>query len=136
MVTINTDNTARCVSNLYKNVFTTILKMFMNLIYLHFDWNNDSLFPLKSFIDLSSTRCYSSNIVHLNVRVHNFNDCLCLLDGRLSQLHTFIVKVDRICDTSITINNTVKYLKSHENTFMSTFDRVLSHISNYLTINE
>ncbi|CAF4198518.1 unnamed protein product, partial [Rotaria sordida] len=41
--------------------------------------------------------------------VHNFDDCLCLLDGRLSQLHTFIVQVNYIEDTSIIINNTVKY---------------------------
>jgi len=127
IVTINADGTAEYISNLYKNIFTSILKKFMNLVCFHFGWNSDSLFSLKSFINLPSTRCYSSNIIHLNVRVHNFNDCLCLLDGHLSQLHTFIVEVDCIGDTSITIKNTVKYLKSHENTFMSTFDRVLSH---------
>ncbi|CAF4100424.1 unnamed protein product [Rotaria sordida] len=31
--------------------------------------------------------------------MHNFDDCLCLLDGRLSQLHTFIITLDYIYDT-------------------------------------
>ncbi|CAF1563015.1 unnamed protein product, partial [Rotaria sordida] len=35
--------------------------------------------------------------------VRNFNDCLCLLDGCLNQLHTFIVKIDNIDDLSMTI---------------------------------
>ncbi|CAF1143331.1 unnamed protein product [Rotaria sordida] len=59
-----------------------------------------------SLIDLPSTTCYSSSIAYLSVSVRNFNDCLCLLDGRLSQLHTFIVKVYRIHNTSMIINNT------------------------------
>ncbi len=74
----------------------------MNLIYLHFDWNSNFLYLPKSFIDLPSTACYSSNIAHLNLKVPDFNDCLCLLDGCLSQLHTFIVEVDRIHKTSMT----------------------------------
>ncbi len=58
-----------------------------------------------------------------------FNDCLCLLDGRLSQLHTFIVQVDEIYNTSMTINNTVKYFRSQGNTSsMSTFDRVIDRL--------
>jgi hypothetical protein len=128
IVTINVNSTAKYIPKLSKNVVTTIFKMFMNLIYFHFHWNSDSLYKPGSLIVLPSTTYYSSSIVHLNVRVHNFNDCLCLLDGRLSQLHTFIVQVDHICDTSMIINNTVKYFKSHGNTFMSTFDRVLSHL--------
>jgi len=31
--------------------------------------------------------------------MHNFDDCLRLLDGRLSQLHTFIITLDYIYDT-------------------------------------
>ena len=85
--------------------------MFTKLIYLHFGWNGDSWCSPRSLIDLPSTTWYPSNIVHLNVRVYSFNDCLCLLDGRLSQLHTLIVEVDRIYKTSMTINNTVKYFK-------------------------
>ncbi|CAF4634072.1 unnamed protein product, partial [Rotaria sp. Silwood2] len=40
--------------------------------------------------------------------MHNLDDCLYLLDGRLSQLHTFIITLDYIADTSMNINNSVK----------------------------
>ena len=56
---------------------------------------------------LSSARCYRSNVAHLRIRIHNFDDCLCLLDGRLSQLHTLIVKLDYVRDSKIIINNEV-----------------------------
>ncbi|CAF4331987.1 unnamed protein product, partial [Rotaria sordida] len=79
--------------------------MFTNLTYLHFCLKDICHYPPTSFIDLVSTTCYQSNIIHLNVRVRNFNDCLCLLDGRLYQLQTFIVEVDKINTTSMTINH-------------------------------
>ncbi|CAF3916624.1 unnamed protein product, partial [Rotaria sp. Silwood1] len=65
------------------------------------------LHPSRSFIDLLfSRRCYPSNIIHVNVRLCYLNDYLCLLNGHLSQLHIFIVKIDRIYNTSMIINNT------------------------------
>ncbi|CAF5021674.1 unnamed protein product, partial [Rotaria magnacalcarata] len=45
---------------------------------------NMFLFSPISLIDLPSTTCYSSNIVYLNVSLRNFDDCVCLLDERLS----------------------------------------------------
>ncbi|CAF3798868.1 unnamed protein product [Rotaria sp. Silwood1] len=71
-------------------------------------WYSDLLYSPKAFIDLASRTCYSSNIVHLNVRLNDFNDCLCLLNGHLSQLHTFIVEINMIRKTLMTINNTCK----------------------------
>jgi hypothetical protein len=59
-------------------------------------------------MDLPSTTFYSSNIFYLNVRVSNFDDCLCLLDERVTQLHTFIVKIDYIENSSMTLDNKVK----------------------------
>ncbi|CAF4222168.1 unnamed protein product, partial [Rotaria magnacalcarata] len=75
--------------------------------------NEDRAGEHMSLSNFLSPTSYSSNIVHLNVRVYNFNDCLCLLDGDLSQLHTFIVQVDTIYNTSMIINNmkTVSTLK-------------------------
>lgn len=84
---------------------------------------NNSYFFSKSLLSgLSSTTCVSSSISHLRIKLHNFDDCLCLLDGRLNQLHTFIVKLEYIHDpsllrripseiihnSSILLNNTVK----------------------------
>ncbi|CAF1494428.1 unnamed protein product [Rotaria sordida] len=93
------------------NIFITIFTLFTNLTHLHFNLNDNCRFVPTSFIDLPFTIRNTTSIVYLNVSVHNFDDCLCLLDGRLSQLHTFIVQVNYIEDTSIIINNTVKYFK-------------------------
>jgi len=78
--------------------------MFTNLTYLHFCLKDICRYPPTSLIDLVSTTCYPSNIIHLNVRVRNFNDFLC-------QLQIFIVELDKINKTLMTINNTVKYFK-------------------------
>ncbi len=125
-VTINdTDrSTARYTQNLSTNVFTTIWIMFTNLTYLHFGLQDICHSPPTFLIDFVSTTYYPSNIIHLNVRVRTFNDCLCLLNGHLCQLETFIVEVDLIRNTSMTINNKVKYFKLHKNsTFISVFDK-------------
>ncbi|CAF4018266.1 unnamed protein product, partial [Adineta steineri] len=50
--------------------------------------------------------CYASNISCLNVRLNNLNDCICLLNADLSQLHTFIVEIERISKTGMALNNT------------------------------
>ncbi|CAF2800955.1 unnamed protein product [Rotaria sp. Silwood2] len=110
-VTINDNSTAQYIRKLSTNVFTTIFTMFTNLTDLHFSLKDICRYPQTSLIDLVSTTCYPSNIIYLNVRVRNFNDCLSLLDGRLWKLQTFIVEIDRINTTSMTINNTVKYFK-------------------------
>ncbi|CAF1292733.1 unnamed protein product [Rotaria sordida] len=80
--------------------------MFTNLTYFHFGLKDICHYPPTSFIDFLSPTCYPSNLIHLNVGVRNLNDCLCLLDGRLCQLQTFIVEIDYICNASIIINNT------------------------------
>ncbi|CAF3640832.1 unnamed protein product [Rotaria sordida] len=110
-ITINDGSTDQYIWKLSTNVLMTIFTMFINLTYLHFCLKDICRYPPTSFIDLVSTTCYPSNIIHLNVRVRNFNDCLCLLDGRLCQLQTFIVEVDKINTTSMTINHSVKYFK-------------------------
>ncbi|CAF1414639.1 unnamed protein product [Rotaria sordida] len=105
IVMIIEDNIAEHTRKASTDVFTTIFIMFTNLNYLHYGWNGECLGSPRSLVDTLSPTC-PSNIVHLNVRVNSFNDCLCLLDGCLSQLHTFIVEVDNINYTSMTINNT------------------------------
>ncbi|CAF4044009.1 unnamed protein product [Rotaria sp. Silwood1] len=110
-LTIKDGNTARYIRKLSTNVFTTILKMFTNLTHLDFCLTDICSYPPSSFINLVPTTSYPSNIIHLNVSVYNFDDCLYLIDGRLSQLQRFIVEVDDIYTTSMTINNMVKYSK-------------------------
>lgn len=52
-----------------------------------------------------------SNIVHLNIMVKTFDDFLWTLDGHFSQLHTLIVYIEYIRNTSMIIKNTVRYFK-------------------------
>ncbi|CAF3531369.1 unnamed protein product, partial [Rotaria sp. Silwood2] len=104
-VTINQDDIAEHTRKPCTDIFTTIFIMFTNLNYLHFGWNGDCPGSPGSLNDIVSSTCYPSNIIHLNVRVNSFNDCLYLLNGYLSQLHTFIVQVDTIYNTSMIINN-------------------------------
>ncbi len=106
------DSKGEHIKEIFTNVFTNILIIFINLIYLDLHSQDICRYITRPFLSLPSTRCYSSNIVHLNIGVHSFEDCLCLLDGHLTQLHTFIVKVGFIIDTSMTIKNTVKSFKS------------------------
>ncbi|CAF4036492.1 unnamed protein product [Adineta steineri] len=62
---------------------------------------NDGLF----LSDLQSNIFSSSTLTELYIYVHNFNDCLYLLDGRLSQLKSFTVRVyDVDAPSSITHN--------------------------------
>ncbi|CAM4924218.1 unnamed protein product [Rotaria socialis] len=112
-VTIHDDSKGAHRKELWTNVFTNILIIFTNLIYLNFHSQNICRFISKPFLSLPSTTCYSSNIVYLNIGVFSFDDCLCLIDGHLTQLHTFIVKVEHINNTSMTIKNpkTVSNLK-------------------------
>ncbi|CAF1083285.1 unnamed protein product [Rotaria magnacalcarata] len=68
-------------SKLYKiNLVIFQLEMASRILNV----KNMFLFSPISLIDLPSTTCYSSNIVYLNVSLRNFDDCVCLLDERLS----------------------------------------------------
>jgi hypothetical protein len=87
-----------------------ILVTFPNLTHLDFQLDNICLYPPRIPIDsLSSTSFNSSKIVYLNLRVRNFDDCIRLLDGRFSQLHTLIINIDEIKYSSLTFNDMVKY---------------------------
>jgi hypothetical protein len=85
--------------------------MFRDLIDFNYSWYSDLLYSPEAFIDLSYRPCYSSNISCLNVRLNDFNDCICLLNGDINQLHTLVVEIDSICKTLMTMNNTVRFLK-------------------------
>ncbi|CAF1097075.1 unnamed protein product [Adineta steineri] len=105
IVTINMDNIAEDILEMFKNVFTNIFRMFRNLIDFNYSWYSDLSYSAKAFIDLPFRPFYASNISCLNVRLNDLNDCICLLNGHLSQLHTFIVEIDWIRKTSVALNN-------------------------------
>jgi len=63
---------------------------------------NSCFVLMKSLLDnLPPTTCSSSTVTRLNIKLHNIDDCFLLLDGRLSQLHTLIVKLDFIHDQAL-----------------------------------
>ena len=86
-------------------IFALILSLSKRLIKLNFGhfYHRSALFTFQ----FSSIDCNSSTLTTLKINVENFDDCLYLLDGRLSSLSTFTVYVDGPVLTSETIDNKV-----------------------------
>ncbi len=89
------------------NVYAYILTFFEHLKYLTIVASSMNDYPPLSLCGVSSTIFSSSTLIHLCINVSSFDDCLSLLDGRLKQLSTFIVKIPYITDFSTTVQNTV-----------------------------
>ncbi|CAF3439647.1 unnamed protein product [Rotaria socialis] len=111
VVTINNKISNKPKKKLAIGVYFNIFGLIENLKYLDFNVNNNYPFPRPLLSSLSSTTCFLPKIAHLCIKMHNFNDCRWLLDGRLCQLHTCIVDVDYIRKSSMIINNTNTRLK-------------------------
>ena len=88
-------------------MYVGILTWLSNLQYSDIDGNDTDAFRQRVLRGLSPNRCSSSSITHLRIKIHSSDDCLCRLDGRLSQLHTLIVKLDSIRDSNIVITDQV-----------------------------
>jgi hypothetical protein len=59
-------------------------------------------YPGLSIRYLPSSTFSSLTLTYLSINVITFTDCLCLLDGRLKQLRTFIVQIYSL-DTDLSI---------------------------------
>ena len=96
-----------------------------NVTYLDFVIKDRFRYPPLSLDDLPSTDCFSSTIVHLSIKVMGFEDCISLLDGRPSQLHTFIVVVHYIRRLTNDLEDKVKPNNKHfkENFSNELFER-------------
>jgi hypothetical protein len=90
-----------------KNVYAHILIFFEHLKYLSIVNSTMDGCPPLSLNDCPSTTFYSSTLTKLCIEVNNFEDCLCLLDGRLKQLNTFIVQIHDIDNHSSIMHNIV-----------------------------
>jgi len=89
-------------------IFTHILTIFSKLKYLNFDLFFDS-FQRLSFVNSPPATIFSSTLLELHVSLIDFTDCLYLLDGRFSQLHTLRVKTVHDHSTHTILNNKVNY---------------------------
>lgn len=76
-----------------KNVYAHILTYFENLKHFTVIEAALSSYPGLSILYLPSNTFSSSKLTYLRINVHTLTDCLCLLDGRLKQLNTFIVGI-------------------------------------------
>jgi hypothetical protein len=99
VVTINYEIPDESMQNLLIYIYDRIFGLLANLKYLDLDVNNIYNLSGSLLTDLSSTTCLSSSIVHLRIKLHNFDDCLCLLDGRLNDLLTLTVNLEYIHDS-------------------------------------
>jgi hypothetical protein len=93
--------------DLGKNLFTRILNIFLNLIDLDLHQNRIENCVVISVNELPSTLCYSSSLVNLSICVKTFDDCLCLLDGRLFQLQNLSIIIKKIENPTLTTENLV-----------------------------
>ena len=75
-------------------LFTQILNMFTNVRHLKFYQSTYRTNGHARFTNITLEFC--SNLIELHIHVRYFDDCLRLLDGRLSQLRRFFVSVHRI----------------------------------------
>ncbi|CAF2104619.1 unnamed protein product [Rotaria magnacalcarata] len=97
---------SRSYDDLRINVFQRIFSLLTTLTDLDFGQCSRSLHPVLTFNNSSADGCFSSTIVNLRINVRTFDDCQCLLDGRLSQLRTFMVRIDFISNSKLSVNNT------------------------------
>ena len=96
VVAVIDNRSRRSLTDVVINVCMRIFNLFTSITHIDFVVKNDYRYPPFSFYDLPSTGCSSSTIVHLSIRLVSLEHCLCLLDGCLNQLHTFIVEIYHI----------------------------------------
>jgi hypothetical protein len=94
--------------DLRASLLTHIFHTFTNLIELDFNQNNIEGRSLIFVYRLSSMTCYSTSLTHLSISVPIFDDCLCLLDGRLPQLRKLYILIDQIQTPLLSIENLVR----------------------------
>ena len=99
------------MKNYNKNVYEHILKFFKNLKHLNIIEIPNQLYPPLLLCDSPSISFFSTTLTYLCINVDTFDDCLYLLDGRLKQLTTLIVKTRQICKSSLIIHNMVSFNK-------------------------
>jgi hypothetical protein len=89
------------------NVYEHILNFFKNLKHLNIIGSLNMSNPCLTLIDLPSNTFHSSTLTYLCIDLCSLDDCLYLLDGRLKQLTTLIVRIRYIDSSSSIIHNMV-----------------------------
>jgi hypothetical protein len=83
-------------------IIRKILKLFVNLTHLEFSrYSSQDIFYFPFGNDIPM---YSSTLLELHINVPKSIEFLSLLDGRLSHLHTFYVKIQTFFGPSVDID--------------------------------
>lgn len=80
-------------NDMYTNVCECILSVCKKCICLDMDQLGIIKCSKLSLKDISRKMFYSSHLRRLFVHVQTFDDCLCLLDGRLKNLSSLTVRI-------------------------------------------
>lgn len=104
LVNIDNYNTISSLKTYTTNVYAHLLTFFKYLNHLtimNSSFNHN--YPPLSLADIPSMMFHSSILKQLSITVSSFDDCFALLDGRLKQLSTLIVKIQYITQFSSSI---------------------------------
>ena len=111
-----------------KNTYINIVNLFKKLKYFSI---TDTLYPVLSFNESTSTTFFSSTLTYLCINTSTVHECLYLLDGRLPQLSTFIVKVKYIMRSTSIVHRMVSFsMKIKYRRDLLIFNRLIYQISN------
>ncbi|CAF1367885.1 unnamed protein product [Rotaria sp. Silwood1] len=88
------------VENICNNLFT----MMNNLIHLTF-YDTSYRNIVRFMTDVPSSKFSSSTLLTLNIKAHNFDDFLYILDGRFNNLQSLYIDLIKICFSSKQIKN-------------------------------
>jgi hypothetical protein len=122
------------------DTYHRIFHLLSNLKYLDLDVYSNYVFPTSLLRDRPSMTCSSSTITYLHVTLHNIDDCLHLLDGRLNRLHSFLVKLDFIHDPALLRRSALRITQYSFELFKNTvkIDRkeplFFSHLLTYFVV--
>ncbi|CAF4409010.1 unnamed protein product [Rotaria socialis] len=92
VITMIGNKTKTSASDFVTSIFTVVLSVFNNLLYLNCNPFAESHLRRLSFGEKTPT-FFSLTLLELYVNVEKLNDCLNLLDGHLNQLRIFYVDI-------------------------------------------
>ena len=126
---ISTKSKETLVTDVYVNIFVLL----PNLNYLELDTNDNYPFSRSMLNDFSSPVCCSSTIVNINIKMHNFDDCLyfvrwCHHLCTISFCHCYDVIIYIFSFSSVHHCHDVMYMYSIYISFV-----LLSYVSAYLS---
>jgi hypothetical protein len=102
------------LKNYNRNVYEYILKFFTNLKHLSIIETLNPSYPPLLLCDSPAITFFSSTLTYLCINVNTLDDCLYLLDGRLKQLTTLIIRIRNIDKSSSIIHNIVSFKREYQ----------------------